>query len=58
MPLIIDTLGQSLPMEIRSAIDEASTLFREDCVVSFLGDQTTDTCSLRCGPNATQECST
>jgi hypothetical protein len=47
MPLTIDTLGQSLPMEIRSAIDEASTLFKEDCVVSLLDDQTTDTWQLK-----------
>jgi hypothetical protein len=43
MAFEIDTLGQSLPMEARPAINESSTLFKEDCVVSVLDDQTTDT---------------
>jgi hypothetical protein len=47
MPLTIDTLGQSLLVEVRSAINESSTLFNEDCVVSLLDDQTTDTWQLK-----------
>jgi hypothetical protein len=47
MPLSIDTFGQSLPSDVRSAITELSTLFKEDCVVSLLDDQTTDTWQLR-----------
>jgi hypothetical protein len=47
MPLTIDTLGQSLPTEVRSAINESSTLFRGDCVVSLLDDQTRDTWQLK-----------
>jgi TFIIF-interacting CTD phosphatase-like protein len=47
MPLTIDTLGQSLPTEVGLAINELSTLFKEDCVVSVLDDQTTDTWQLK-----------
>jgi hypothetical protein len=47
MPLSIDTLGQSLPAEAQSAINESSPLFTKDCVVSVLDDQTTDTWQLR-----------
>jgi hypothetical protein len=47
MALEIDTLGLSLPTEIRSAINESLTLFKEDCVVSVLDDQTTDTWQIK-----------
>jgi hypothetical protein len=47
MPLAIDTIGLSLPTEIRLAINELSTLFKEDCVVSLLDDQSTDTWQLK-----------
>jgi hypothetical protein len=52
MPIAIDTLGQSLPTEVRSAITDLSTMFTEDCVVSLLDEQTTDTLQLkvRSGP--------
>lgn len=36
MPLTIDTFGQSLPTEVRSAINELSAIFLEDCRVSIL----------------------
>jgi hypothetical protein len=42
MPITTDSLGLSLPTEVRSAINEASPLFTEDCAVSLLDDQTTD----------------
>jgi hypothetical protein len=42
MPLTLDSLGLSLPTEVRLAINESSTLFKEDCVVSVLDDQTRD----------------
>jgi hypothetical protein len=47
MPLIVDTLGLSLPTEVRSAINESSALFQADCVISMLDDQTTDTWQLK-----------
>jgi hypothetical protein len=47
MALEIDTLGLSLPTEIRSAFNESSPLFKQDCVVSLLDDQTTDTWQLK-----------
>lgn len=47
MPLTIDTLGQSLPTEVGPAINVSLALFKEDCVVSVLDDQTTDTWQLK-----------
>jgi hypothetical protein len=47
MQIMIDTIGQSLPTEVRSAITESAALFEEDCVVSLLDDLTSDNWQLK-----------
>jgi hypothetical protein len=47
MQIMIDTVGQSLPTDVRSAITESSALFKEGCVVSVLDDPTTDIWQLK-----------
>jgi hypothetical protein len=47
MQITIDTIGESIPTDVRSAITESLTLFKEDCVISVLDDPTTDIWELK-----------